>query len=306
MKRNKTNLQLLVLLLALSAGCFAMPASAQTVAGSQKPGNVNTTTKITYHDGPIMSGTPGVYFIWYGCWDGTCGNAGNPTTQSILADFVSNVGGSPYFQINAMYPKMSGQAPSGALLYGGSVVDRYSHGMELTQADIAGIVQDQIVSNGLPQDPGGIYVVIASADVGSVATGFCVASALAHHGTGYALGTQFMYAFLGNPTRCPSIAAPQFFSRGAQLPTPNGDLAADAMASTITQLLSGVVTNPTGGGWFDRYGLENAAKCVGQFGTTYATSNGARANLKLGGRDYLIQQNWVNDRKARCAMNLSL
>jgi hypothetical protein len=306
MKTNKTNLQLLVLLLALSGGCLAT-ASAQTIAGSQKPGNVNTTTKITYHDGPIMSGTPGVYFIWYGCWDGTCGNAGNPTTQSTLADFVSNVGGSPYFQINAMYPNMSGQAPSGALLYGGSVVDRYSHGMELTQADIAGIVQDQIVSNGLPQDPGGIYVVIASADVGSVATGFCVASALAHHGTGYALGTQFMYAFLGNPTRCPSIAAPQFFSRGAQLPSPNGDLAADAMASTISQLLSGVVTNPTGGGWFDRYGLENAAKCVGQFGTTYATSNGARANLKLGGRDYLIQQNWVNnDRKPHCAMNSSL
>jgi hypothetical protein len=87
MKTNKTNLQLLVLLLALSGGCLAT-ASAQTIAGSQKPGNVNTTTKITYHDGPIMSGTPGVYFIWYGCWDGTCGNAGNPTTQSILADFV--------------------------------------------------------------------------------------------------------------------------------------------------------------------------------------------------------------------------
>jgi hypothetical protein len=205
-----------------------------------------------------------------------------------------------------MYPNNSGQAPSGALIYGGSVVDRYSHGMELTQADIAGIVQEQLVSNGLPQDPGGIYVVLASADVGSVATGFCVASALGHHGTGYALGSQFTYAFLGNPSRCPSVAAPQFFSRGAQLPTPNGDLAADAMASTLAQVLSEIVTNPTGGGWFDRYGLENAAKCVNQFGTTYATPNGARANLKLGGRDYLIQQNWVNDRKARCAMNQSL
>jgi len=50
-----------------------------------------------------------------------------------------------------------------------------------------------------------------------------------------------------------------------------------------------VITNPTGGAWFDRYGLENAAKCVGQFGTTYATANGARANLRLGSLDYLIQ-----------------
>lgn len=144
------------------------------------------------------------------------------------------------------------------------------------------------------------------ADVGSTATGFCVPSANGHHGTGFAFGSQFTYAFLGNPTRCPSVAAPQFFSRGAQLPTPNGDLAADAMASTVSQLMSEIVTNPTGGGWFDRYGLENAAKCVGQFGTTYQTMNGARANLKLGGRDYLIQQNWVNDRKGHCAMNSSL
>ena len=306
MKINKINLQSLLVLVALSAGCLASPALAQSIATNQRTTNVNTTTRITYHDGPIMSGTPGVYFIWYGCWDGTCGNAGNPTTQSILEDFTANIGGTPYFQINAMYPNNSGQAPSGALLYGGSVVDRYSHGMELTQADIAGIVGDQITNNGLPQDPSGIYVVLASADVGSTATGFCVPATLAHHGTGYALGSEFRYAFVGNPTRCPSIAAPQFFSRGAQLPTPNGNLPADAMVSTLAQLLSEIVTNPSGGGWFDRYGLENGAKCDGQFGTTYQTLSGARANLKLGGRDYLIQQNWVNDRKGHCAMNQSL
>jgi hypothetical protein len=74
-------------------------------------------------------------------------------------------------------------------------------------------------------------------------------------------------------------------------------LAADAMASTLAQLLSRVITDPTGGAWFDRYGLENAPKCVGQFGTTYRTPNGARANLKLGALDYLIQQNWVLGRR---------
>lgn len=69
------------------------------------------------------------------------------------------------------------------------------------------------------------------------------------------------------------------------------------MASTLAQLLSRVITDPTGGAWFDRYGLENAPKCVGQFGTTYRTPNGARANLKLGALDYLIQQNWVLGRR---------
>ena len=44
---------------------------------------------------------------------------------------------------------------------------------------------------------------------------------------------------------------------------------------------------------------------LGQFGQTYVTSNGARANLRLGSRDYLIQHNWVNFRKGRCAINQS-
>jgi len=291
------------IILALVFSVFHLSGSAQTTQPNQlNKGNANT---ITYHNGPIMTGTPGVYFVWYGCWTEACAN-GNTNTQTILYDFIQNVGGSPYFQINAMYPNMFGQAPSGALVYAGSVVDSYSHGVELSQLDIADIVTDQIESNGLPQDPGGIYVVLASADVGSAATGFCVPSTVVHHGVGDALGSQFQYAFVGNPNRCGSVAAPQFFSRKIQLPTPNGNLAADAMASNLAQVLSRIVTNPTGGGWFDGNGLENASKCIDKFGTTYTTSNGARANLGLGGRDYLIQQNWVNDRKGHCAMNSNL
>jgi len=42
--------------------------------------------------------------------------------------------------------------------------------------------------------------------------------------------------------------------------------------------------------------------CQNTFGQTYLTANGARANIRLGNRDFLTQQNWVNDRRARCAM----
>lgn len=258
---------------------------------------------MAYHNGPIVTGVPGVFFIWYGTWDDT---AANTQTQFILTDFLSNVGGSPYFQINAMYPNGSGGAPSGALFYSGAAIDRYSHGVELTASDLAGIVEHQIVTGGLPQEPSGIYVVLVSADVSSNATGFCQPSAFPHHGTGEAFGLQFRYAFVGNPNRCPSVAAPQFIAGTTQLPTPNDNLVADAMASTLAQLLSRVITNPTGTAWFDRYGFENAAKCDGQFGTTYSTTNGASANIRLGARDYLIQQNWVIARKEHCAMNSSL
>jgi hypothetical protein len=287
-------------MLAVAVALCAVPAFAQNAPAK---GSVKTDTKMAYHNGPIMTGVPGVYFIWYGTWDN---NADNTAVQFILTDFVSNVGGSPYFQINAMYPDGFGGAPSGALVYAGAVIDRYSKGLELTATDLAEIVEDKLVTGQLPWDPLGIYVVLASADVSSNSTGFCTPTALPHHGRGIAFGSEFRYAFLGNPNRCPSVAAPQFFSGVTQLPSPTGNLAADAMASTLAQLLSRVITNPTGGAWFDRYGLENAAKCVGQFGSTYTTANGARANLKLGQYDYLIQQNWVLGRKEHCAMNSSL
>ena len=300
----KKSLQLSLLLLTVLAVGLDRTASAQTPTASQRPAdNVNTNSKMIYHDGRVMVGDQDVYLIWYGCWDDTCDFRGNPIIQSIVRDFMSSVGGSPYYQINRTYPNIAGQIPTGALFYGGEVFDRYSHGLELTASDIQQIVADQIANRALPQDPVGIYVVLASADVSSNATGFCIPSAHPHHGYWSVLGAQFQYAFVGNPMRCPSVAAPQFMDNLTQLPTPNGSLAADAMASTLANLLTRVVTNPDGGGWFDRYGLENAVKCEGKFGETYLTANGARANIRLGQRDFLIQQNWVNDRKGRCAMN---
>ena len=303
MEKNKTNLQLLLVLILLSVSGLVSPASAQSIGANEKtPGRVNTNTRIIYHGGSVMAGDQDVYLIWYGCWDDNCGLAGDTTTQLILTDFMSSIGGSPYFQINATYSNSVGQSPTGALFYGGSVFDRYSQGLELTAADIQEIVAAKI-GNELPQDPLGVYVVIASADVSSVATGFCVPDSQPHHGEGSTLGAIFRYAFVGNPARCPTLAAPQFIAAdGSRLPTPNGHFAADAMASTIAHLLNETVTNPGGTGWFDRYGLENADKCAGTFGETYTTVNGARANVRLGGLDYLIPQNWVNDRKGRCAM----
>jgi hypothetical protein len=300
----KKNLQLFLMLLTVLAFGLDQTTLAQTPTASQKPAdNINTNTKMLYHDGSIMAGDIDVYLIWYGCWDNNCGLAGNTTIQSILRDFASSIGGSPYFQINRAYPNAAGQIPTGAVFYGGEVFDRYSRGPVLAASDMQEIVSDQIASHALPQDPIGVYVVLASADVSSNATGFCIPSTHPHHGVGSVLGAEFKYAFVGNPMRCPSVAAPQFIDNGTPLPTPNGSLAADAMASTLANLLSRIVTNPGGGAWFDRYGLENAVKCEEKYGETYLTANGARANVRLGQRDYLLQQNWVNDRKGRCAMN---
>jgi Phosphate-induced protein 1 conserved region len=111
---------------------------------------------------------------------------------------------------------------------------------------------------------------------------------------------QIKYAFIGDPARCPSSAAPQLTFPG---PTPNGSFSGDGIANNLVAAISAMVSNPTGTSWFDRYGFENSTKCKGIFGPTYTAPNGAQANVHLGTRDYLLQQNWVNStRKGYCAL----
>ncbi|MBD0372726.1 MAG: tandem-95 repeat protein [Pyrinomonadaceae bacterium] len=302
MRRKKSSLIILfTLALAVSFAVCGTVASA------------DSQSKIAYHNGPVITGDAHLYFIWYGDWSpGKPGS--NQVTQNVVTGLVSEIGPrsfvpTPYFKINTTYPNLSGVAPSGVLTFGGSINDAsYRHGRDLTAFDIQQIVFDQFADETLPFDPAGIYIVVGAYDVASGATGFCStnnAPAPPHHGHFGFNQSDVRYAFIGNPTRCPAQAAPQFVAlNGSLLPTPNGDFAGDAMASTLAHVLDVVVTNPQGDAWFDPEGRENAVKCKNTFGLTYTLENGAQANMKFGQRDYLIQQNWVNDGPGYCGLKI--
>ena len=258
-----------------------------TIFNSQRSRKV-----IEYHNGPVMPGAQDVYLIWYGDW------SHNLSAQTILSDFASSVGGSPYLQINSRYANAAGQAPSGGLLFGGAVVDAYSHGHSLSDADLASVVADQIASSGLPQDPSGLYVILGAADVNAT-SGLCT-SYCGMHSSGIALGVPFRYIFVGNAERCPCDCMPQ------QAHSPNGNPGADAMVNILANEMSTTVTDPALTGWYDRNGFDNADKCAWTFGTTFRTANGARANIHLGQRDFLIQRNWwPTSQGGICVMNAS-
>jgi len=271
---------------------------ARVFAQSGK-GGTKTASRILYHNGQLMSGTTNLYFIWYGCW--TCSFPGSDTgTQNQLTRFAVGIGNSPYARINTTYSDGSGRTPSGNFVLGGAVADEYSHGAVLSETDAADLIVGQFVNGGLPVDPGGVYVVLLSSDVyiEGLTEGRCQ-----YHRAVDVNGAMIKHAVIANPQRAPTLCAPQFVdSDGSLLPTPNDDLAFDAMASWLAHVLNGSVTNPTGLGWYDRYGLENSDKCQGTFGQTYFTPNGARANMIIQGMDVLIQQNWVNDGRGYCGL----
>jgi hypothetical protein len=271
--------------------------------------NQKLTSKMIYHNGPVLTGVKSIYTIWYGCWGGggaNCNFMDDGPTMALMFPFLITIGASPYAQINSTYTDASGQPATSFFAYGGDVIDNsYSRGVDLTKSDMTSIITDQINNSRLPQDPNGIYVILSSADIASNETGFCKPGVPPHHATGIVNGALVNYIFLGHPKRCPTSAGPQFSPSG---PTPNNTYAGDVLVSNLARALNAQVTNPRGNGWYDRYGLENADKCQDalgnpSFGPTYLTANGARANVRLGDRDYLIQQNWVNDRRARCAMS---
>jgi hypothetical protein len=101
---------------------------------------------------------------------------------------------------------------------------------------------------------------------------------------------------VGNPDRCPSACS-------AQTTGPNGNAGADGMVSILAHELEEAVTDPDLNAWYDSRGMENADKCAWKFGASYTTGNGAMANIKLGGVDFLIQQNWVNASGGYCALS---
>ena len=80
----------------------------------------------------------------------------------------------------------------------------------------------------------------------------------------------------------------------AQTTGPNGNAGADGMASIIAHELEETVSDPQLNAWYDGTGAENADKCAWTFGTQSTAANGAKYNMTLGSRPFLIQQNWVN------------
>ncbi len=255
---------------ALDLGANAEEGTAAN-AGTRAP---RGTATIGYGGGPIMPGTPDVYFIWYGNWSGH-------DALRVLPDLVTSLSGSPYFMINSRYTDSAGRAVSGNVHYAGSVNDAYSGGKSLSESGVEAVVQRALSNGSFPANENAVYFVLTSADVQQ--PGFCF-SYCGWHTYGTLSGKNIKYSWVGNPEQCPSSCA-------RPTPTPNANQGIDGMASTLSHELEETVTDPNLDAWTDSAG-ENADKCAWTFGSTYATASGATANMRLGTRDYLIQQNF--------------
>src|ERR1700746_1885149 len=115
-------------------------------------GAVANGNGINYHNGPVLH-TVNVYYIWYGDWNGL-----DPTGPPILTDFVSNEGGSSYFDINTTFGD-----PTVAVLNAVAFVVHNTvagNSTSLADTDIANIVATALAQFGGTPDTNGVYFVL--------------------------------------------------------------------------------------------------------------------------------------------------
>jgi hypothetical protein len=288
----------------VSAAALALLASTSMAAAIGKGGgtydvravnangeSVAAAGQIQYHGGKVMTNAAGinVYIIWYGNWSGN-------TATTIVPEFLSHEGGSPYFGIQTTYYDAAGLHIPNIVTLKAQVNDNYSQGTALTDAKIKTIVSKQITSGALPKDINGVYFVLTSKDVNET-SGFCT-QYCGWHTSGTIAKKDIKYSFVGDAARCISSCA-------AQSTSPNNNAGADGMLSVIAHELEEAATDPDpGSGWTFATGNENADQCAWTFGTEYTVSNGSKANMNIHGFDYLIQQNWIQATAGKCALHL--
>ena len=280
--------------------------NAQNDAGNAhgRPGGGGTSTGISFHGGSVLqSGTNVVAVYWGGStiYDGgpTPGAVGSGGQDgSLVGTFLRNLGGSSYFNINSTYWDASTTHIVNSVTYDGFWANPdLPTTSSISDAQMVAMLQNAFDTKKLTYTPSTVYAIFTGPGV-NLGGGFSSTNlqycAYHYHGTVNVGGSKtvlyaampYDYAFR---TSCTNGTA-----------SPNADGPADAIINTLAHEIEEATTDMLGTAWFDNRGYENADKCAWNFGSTYPAGSGV-ANMKIGTKDYLIQQNWVNAGSGGCA-----
>ena len=213
--------------------------------------------------------------------------------------FLSNLGGTGYWNINSTYTDGSGQSVANTLAYTRYWADNSgapASGATVSDAAVQAEVVKGFTSGALTYDPSTLYAVFSGPGVnlgGGFGTQYC-----AYHGHFNWSGYDVKYAVMPYNATYPSAC-----TDGTGI-SPKSDFAAAAEVNTLAHETEETMTDEDLNAWYDRRGYENADKCAWNFGTTRSGSTGTY-NQTIGGVNWLIQMNWVNANSGGCLQQWS-
>lgn len=269
-------------------------AAAQAAHSKPGGGSKSTNTGIYYHGGPIVVSEKAVAIYWASSTIYSGGPAAGAGPGSAASDgslvgyFLSHLGGSSYYNINTTYYNGAAVKVQNDIAYGGywaTSANAPGSGQSVSDSAIQSEIVSGFTSGALTYDASTVYTVFSGPGVnlgGGFGTQYC-----AYHGDFSWSGKVVLYAVMPYNETYPSACT-------AQQTSPNGDVAADAEVNTLAHELEEANTDPQLNAWYDRRGYENADKCAWNFGSTQTTSNGARWNITVGSKNFLVQMNWIN------------
>jgi len=272
-------------------------------------GGGSLNSPISYHGGPVLqSGTKVAAVYWAsspifagGPASGTHG-AGS-SDGSLVGFFLRNLGGSRYFNINTTYTDGSGRAIVNSVAYTqywANNTSAPSGTQSVSDAQMVAMLQSGFNSGSLTYDASTVYAIFTSGKVnlgGGFGTQYC---AYHTHGTVTINGVSRTVLYAAMPY---NYAYPSACTSGLKAANGTADPGADYEVNTLGHEIEEATTDMLGTAWFDRRGYENADKCAWTWGTTYTTAAGGAANMNLGGKDFLVQRNWVNAGSGGCAVS---
>jgi hypothetical protein len=278
-------------------------------AGGNGGGGALVQAGIQYHGGPVLLNFTNVAAIY---WSASTIYAGGPAPGStgagsadgsLVGFFLNHIGGSPYFNINTSYTNGSGTPIVNAVNYtqfwANNSVSVPSGTKRVSDNTMLSMLQSGFNTGKLTYDPNTLYAIFTQGSVnlgGGFGTQYC-----AYHSWGNVtvngVTRSVLYAAMPD-----DYAKPNACSSG--LASPNSDLHANAEVSTLVHEIEETTTDMNGNAWWNSTtGQENADMCAWTWGTTYTTANGGVANVNLGGKDFLIQRNWLNVGSGSCQLS---
>ncbi len=257
---------------------------------------------IDYHGGPVVPAESAVAIYWsastiYAGGPGPDTTGAGSADGSLVGYFLTNLGGSPYYNINTTYADTvgSGHTVANSLAYTQYWADGAgapSGSQNVSDAAIQAEITKGLTSGAIPWNPSTVYAVFSSGSVnlgGGFLTQYC-----AYHGYFTWGANTVLYAVMpydnAGPGTCTALAAP------------NGDAAGDAEVNTLAHELEEANTDPQLNAWWNSStGAENADQCAWNFGTRGLS--GGQANITVGANNFLVQQNWLNASGGSCAQS---